>query len=88
MEAITYGNYKIRQQSTGGPSAGDMVEDILNAEIRIKDKDGNERTFEVRNGVIKREIKGYDVAKVIVGVIFAFMMVLMFFLSYLWWIQR
>ena len=88
MEAITYGNYKIRQRTAGGPSAGDMVEDILNAEIRIKDKDGNERTFEVRNGVIKREIKGYDVAKVIVGVIFAFMMVLMFFLSYLWWIQR
>ncbi|AXJ02277.1 hypothetical protein CYPRO_3040 [Cyclonatronum proteinivorum] len=88
MEAITYGNYKIRQQSTGGPSAGDFVEDILNAEIRIKDKEGNERTFEVRDGVIKREIKGYDIANVIVAVLFVLMMILMFFLSYLWWIQR
>ena len=88
MEAFTYGNYKIQQQSAAGPSSGDLVEDILNAEIKIKDKDGNERTFEVRDGVIKRELKGYDVANMIVAVIFVMMMILMVFLSYLWWTAR
>ncbi|MCC5935438.1 MAG: hypothetical protein LAT75_11850 [Candidatus Cyclonatronum sp.] len=88
MEAFTYGNYKIRQQSPGSPTAGDIVEDIMNAEIKIKDKDGTERAFEVRDGKIKREIKGYDIGNMIIAVLFVLMMILMFFLSYLWWTAR
>ncbi|GEM_PF-4252742 len=83
MESKTYGDYVIRQKGRY-PGPGDVVENTENAEITITGINGNKRTFEVRDGVIKREIKGVSVAKIIVGVIFVVMMIFMLYLFGLW----
>ena len=83
MEAVSYGEYKI-EQSGSKPAPGDKVMNISNGEISIKDKEGNKLHFEVRDGVITREIAGFKMETTIMAVIFAVMTLLMILLMWLW----
>ncbi len=83
METYTYGNVVIQQKGSE-PSPGDRVEKAENAEISITTPEGKKRSFEVRDGVIKREIKGISIAQAIVGVVFVLMMILTVYFFLLW----
>jgi hypothetical protein len=84
MGAYTYGNITIRQKRNE-PAPGDQVENASNAEISITMPDGKKRSFEVRNGEIRREIKGISIAQLIVGVVFLGMMAFTIYFFVLWW---
>ncbi|MCH8558004.1 MAG: hypothetical protein LAT84_09285 [Balneolia bacterium] len=83
MKAHTYGKYVIHQKGRY-PKPGDVVENAKDAEITINGINGNRRKFEVRDGVIKREMKGPSGANIIVGVLFVFMMALTLYFFALW----
>lgn len=83
MKTHTYGKYVIQQQGRY-PKPGDVVENTQHAEISIIGPNGNKRRFEVRDGVIKRELKGPSGAMIIVGVLFVFMMALTLYFFALW----
>lgn len=87
MEVYTYDNLKVLQK-TDVPAPGDKVENAKNTQFVYTDKNGNKRVFEVRDGVIKRELKGVNIAGWIIFVIFVIMLFFTFFFSWLWWTAR
>ncbi len=87
MKAHTYDSYIIHQQGSE-PASGDRVENCENAEITIAGSDGKKRTFEVRNGIIKREIRGIPLAQTIVAVVFGIMLVVTIVFFIMWWTMR
>lgn len=83
MKAVTYKDVTIEQKGEF-PSAGDKVLNTVNAEIEIDGADGKKYYFEVRDGLITREMKGVKPEIAIIAIIFAAMMILMIYLMWLW----
>lgn len=87
MEVYTYDNLKI-WQGAEEPAPGDKVENAQNTEIKLTDKSGKKRVFEVREGIIKRELKTANLAGWIIFVVFVIMCVATAYFSWLWWTVR
>ncbi|MFW6347656.1 MAG: hypothetical protein ACOC2C_03470 [Cyclonatronaceae bacterium] len=82
--AQTYdGNITILQQgSTPGP--GDKVENITNGDISLTNEEGKKISFQVRDGVIVKQISNTPWDRLIVWILFVLMMILTIYLSALW----
>lgn len=82
--AQTYdGNVTIMQQGSA-PAPGDRVENITNGDISITNEEGKKLSYQVRDGVIVKQISNTPWDRIIIGVVFVLMMILTIYLSALW----
>lgn len=82
--AQTYdGNVTIIQQGRS-PAPGDRVENITNGDISVKNEEGKKVSFQVRDGVIVKQISNTSWDRMIIAILFVLMMILTIYLSALW----
>lgn len=77
------GNITIVQQGDR-PGPGDRVENMKNGDISITDAQGEKSSYQVRNGIITKEVSNTPWDRIIVGIVFVLMMILTIYLSMLW----
>ncbi|MCH8568258.1 MAG: hypothetical protein LAT67_08345 [Balneolales bacterium] len=84
MGIYTYDDIQIDQKYSV-PRPGDKVLNITNQILRINQPYGIRKTFEVKGGIITREVSEISIEHTIMAVLFVLMSILGVFLAWLWW---